>query len=201
MAVIGELLFYSGFRRATLSDALRHNLHTNVSAEVERLSDAVFQQKSDEELVAQIVEGCKANPLVLKLENAQGGAEPRRLDVQDVFGGRATVNGLRITKAIPFEGDAALFELQPDTFDMNPPRGEVRGNRVIVGMVVRENESENAIRYIEETVADIEKYIGRQAEAIAQHNAAVPGTALAAIQRRRATLGKASEIASRLSGR
>ncbi len=200
MAVIGELLFYSGFRRATLSDALRHNLQNNVSAEVERLSDAVFQQKSDEELVAQIVERCKANPLVLQLDKAQGGAEPRRLDVQDVFGDRATVNGLRITKAIPFEGDAALFQLQPDTSDLSPPRGEVHGNRVLIGMDVRESESERAIRYIEETVADIQKYIAWQADAITQHNATVPGAALAAVQRRRATLGKASDIAKRLSG-
>jgi hypothetical protein len=200
VAVLGELLFYSGFRRATLSDALRHNLETNVSAEVDKLRDSEFASKSDEELVAMIVERCKATPLELNLDAAKGDAQPTRLDVQDVFGDRATVDGFRITKAIPFEGDAVLFELQPNQFDMSPPRGEVRGNRVIVGMEVRGSATADAEGYINEQVADIQKYIGWQAEALAQHNAAVPGTARVAIKRRRANSDKASEIARRLSG-
>jgi len=200
VAILGELLFWSGFRRATLSDVLRHNLENNVRAEVEKLRDSEFAAKSDDELVSLMVERCEATPLTLKLEAAKGGAQPIRLDDQDVFGDRVTVDGFRITKAIPFEGDAALFELQPNQFDMNPPHGEVRGKQVIVGMEVRASAAAEAERYIAEAVAGIQKYIGWQAEAIAQHNAAVPGAAMAAIQRRRATSDTAAEIAKRLSG-
>ncbi|MBV8686904.1 MAG: hypothetical protein JOZ90_11030 [Alphaproteobacteria bacterium] len=200
MAVLGELLFYSGFRRATLSDALQNNLAHNVQAEVDKLRDSEFAAKSDEELVALMVERCKSTPLELKLDQSQGGADPIRLNVQDVFGDRAMVDGFRITKAIPFDGDAVLFELQPNQFDLSPPRGEVRGDRVIVGMEVRASAAAEAERYINEQVADIQKYIGWQADAIAQHNAALPGAAMMAIQRRRANSDKASEIARRLSG-
>jgi hypothetical protein len=201
MAVIGELLFWSGGRRATLSDALRHNLEENVPAEVEKLSGSLFQSKTDEELVATIVQRCRANPLVLKVDEAKGDAQPKRMSMRDLWGDDVTVDGLKITQAIPFDGDRTLFELQPNRFDMSPPRGEVRGNTVVIGMEVAQAQADNAVQYIEETRADIQKYIDWQAPTLAEHNAALAGAAAAAIQRRRATLGKASDIASRLSGR
>lgn len=201
MAVIGELLFWSGFQRATLSDALRHNLQNNVQAEVDRLSESEFASKSDEELVVLISDRCRCNPLVLKLDEAEGDAQPTRVSVRDVFGDQATVDGFRIIKAIPFDGDATLFELQPNSYDLSPPRGEVRGNRVVIGMEVAASRAEEAERYIAEAQADIEKYIGWQADAIAQHNDAIPGAVGAAIQRRRATSNTAADIARRLSGR
>jgi len=200
MAVIGELLFWSGMRRPALSDTLRHNLQTNVPKEVEKLSSSLLQEKSDEDLVAMIVTRCQANPLVLELAGATGSAQPQPITIRDVFGDQITVNGLRIIQSIPFRGDAALFELQPNTWDTSPPRGEVRGSKVVIGMEVAESRSEDAIRYIEETRADLQKYIDWQAPTIAEHNAAIPAAALAAIQRRRTILGKASDIASRLSG-
>jgi hypothetical protein len=201
MGVIGELLFFSGFRRASLSDVLRHNLQQVVADAVERLPASDFGAKADAELAAAVAASCKVEPLQLQLEKAEGGAEPTQLTVQDrFFGGSATVQGLEITKSIPFAGDAELFELQPNQFDMNPPRGEVRGDRLVIGMTVRQQAAEEAIRYIEDTVRDVEKYIGWQADVIADHNAQLTGAALAAVQRRRATLSTASDIAKRLSG-
>ena len=200
MAVLGDLLFYSGFRRAGLSDVLRHNESEIVSGLVDGLSDHAFSTKSDDELVAEVIERCTVEPLELELERAKGDAQEISIQVQEVFGDTATVKGLRIVKEIPFSGDAQLFQLQPDTFDLNPPRGTIQGKKLLVGMEVRESQSEEAIRYIEETVASVQTCISRQATAIAQSNARLAAAAHPLIQRRRARLGKASDIAKRLSG-
>jgi hypothetical protein len=138
---------------------------------------------------------------VLRTAEATGDAKPIQVSVRDVFVGSATVSGLRVTQKIPFDGEAELFRLQPNTYDYNPPRGEVSGTTLILGMEVRETEAEQAIQYIEETRKTVQTWIDRQSGQLEQHNAALPEAAIAAVQRRRATLGKASDIASRLSGR
>lgn len=202
MAVHGDLLFYAGFgKRATLSDVLRHNLDAGVRDQVDRLTDAEFNAHDDAALAAMVAANCKAEPIVLKLHDAVGGAEPTKVMVDDFFGGRVSVDGIDVTKAIPFEGDPNLFELQPDQFDLNPPRGTVSGKKLTLGMEVRQSDAEVAVRHIQETLAQVEKCLARQAQAIDAYNAALPGAALPFIQRRRSVLGVASDIASRLSGR
>lgn len=200
MSVIGNLLFYSG-RGPGLSDVLRHNLEKEVPAKVDRIPASDFESKSDEELTSAIVEQAKAEPLTLRLDEAEGDVTEKSITVQDVFGDTATIAGLRVTKVVPFNGEAQFFQLQPNTWDMNPPRGEVRGQKLIVGMEVRESESESAVQYIEQTIARVQEYIGRQQGQIDEHNAQLPGVAAAAIQRRRASVGKASDLAARLRGR
>jgi hypothetical protein len=200
MSVIGNLLFYSG-RGPGLSDVLRYNLEEEVPAKVDRIPAPDFESRSDEELTLAIVEQAKAEPLTLRLGEAEGDVTARSVTVQDVFGDMAAIPGLRVTKVVPFDGEAQLFKLQPNTWDMNPPRGEVQGQKLIVGMEVRESESESAVQYIEQTIARVQEHIGRQQGQIDEHNAQLPGVSTAAIQRRRASVGKASDLAARLRGR
>ncbi|WP_289297951.1 hypothetical protein [uncultured Reyranella sp.] len=200
MAALGELLFYSGFRRPSLSDALRYNLENGVPKAVDALLDSNFQTKNDAQLGVEIVSKCQANALVLKLDHARGGASEILLNYESRWGERAQVKGLRITKEIPFDGDAALWQLQPSAYDLNPPRAEIRSSKVILGMDVPETQSEDAISYIEETIRKIGNYIERQAQEIADHNSQLPQAAAQAIARRRATLSKVDNIAKRLTG-
>jgi hypothetical protein len=46
------------------------------------------------------------------------------------------IKGLRVTKVIPFEGEAVLFNLQPSSSDLYPPRGVVQGTNLTLGMDV-----------------------------------------------------------------
>lgn len=200
MAVIGELLFYSG-RSPGLSDVLRHNLENEVPAKVDRISVSEFDRRTDEELTAMIVEQAKAEPLKLRLEEADAEVTEKAVTAQDVFGGTANIPGLRVTKIVPFDGDADLFKMAPNTFDLNPPRGEVWGHKLVVGMEIPESESESALQYVEQTLTRVEEHIRRQQDQLDEHNSQLPGAALAAIQRRRASLGKASDLAARLRGR
>jgi len=199
MAVIGELLFYTG-RNLQVSDALRNNLQNGVSTKVERLTQRDFDAHSDDELRDRIVEECRAEPIILKLAESKGGAEPKQIAVQNVFGERVVVPGLLITQTIPFDGEAQFFHLCPNQFDQNPPHGTIRGKTLILGMEVRESDAETAMKHIEETRTKVQTWIDRQAGEIAEHNQQLPGVAIEAIKRRRATFSKASDIASRLSG-
>lgn len=200
MSVIGNLLFYSG-QGPGLSDVLRHNLEKEVPAKVDHIPASDFESKSDEELMSAIVDQAKAEPLALRLDEAEGDVTEKSVTVRDVFGDTVVIPGLRVTKVVPFDGEAQLFKLQPNTWDMNPPRGEVQGQKLIVGMEVRESESESAVQYIEQTIARVQEHIGRQQGQIDEHNAQLSGVAAAAIQRRRASVGKASDLAARLRGR
>lgn len=200
MAVIGDPLFWSGQTRPALSDVLRHNLENEVSAKVERLSASQLEGNTDEALVTALVEECKAEPLALRLDEAEVDVKETSIDVQGHFGERARVPGLRATKIVPFNGEAHFFQMTPNTWGMNPPRGEVRGNKLIVGMEVRESESDLAIRHIDETLAAVQSQIDNQRGQIDEHNAQLPSAIASAIQRRRGSLGKASDLAARLRG-
>ena len=201
MSVIGDLLFYSGFgRRPGLADQLRATQDSGLRKAVDGLSVSDFASRSDEELLLSVVEKCAVSPLNLDLAGAKGDVTETSLQRQNLWGETGTIKGLKVTKIIPFTGEAALFELQPSSSDLNPPRGTVRGKAVIVGMEVAEQETDAAVRYIDETVASLQQYIGWQLDAITQHNASLPGLARALIAERRARLSKASDLASRLGG-
>lgn len=201
MTVIGELLFYSGFGRwSDLADQLRATQESGMRTAVDRLSASDFGNFSDVELVTGVVEKCVVAPLSLDLAGATGDVTETSLQRQNLWGETDTVKGLKVTKVIPFEGEAVLFELQPSSSNLNPPRGIVRGKTVIVGMEVAEYETDAAVRYIDEMVASLQQYIGWQSDAIAQHNASLPALACALIAERRARLSRASDLASRLGG-
>lgn len=200
MSVIGDLLFWSG-RGADLDTHLRHALQNAVPAEVDRLPASDFSSKSDDEIVAAVVEKLKGEPIELKLDQAEPDVVEKNVQVRDVFGGTATVPGLRVAKVVPFDGEAGLFKLTPNQWDTNPPHGEVRGDKLVVGMEVRASDDEQAIQYVDQTLEKVQVYIDRQKAQLDAYNEKLPDAIRPAVQRRRATLGKASSVADRLRGR
>ena len=200
MAVLGDLLFFSGRQEPSLDDKLRHNLQIGLPRAVERLPQADFRAKTDDQLASEVAASCSVSGLALKLDKSKGDARPVRFEHQNNWGERAHISGLRITKEVPFEGDVALWKLRPSNWDTNPPRGEIVGSAVVIGMEVPESEGEQAVQHIERTLQQIAVYIEWQSKQIADHNAALPQAAATAIAQRRATFAKADDIAKRLSG-
>ena len=109
MAVIGELLFWSGQRRRDLSDVLRHNLEKEVPSKADRLTAAQFEGTSDDALAVSLYEECKAEPIELNTADASVDVKEVQLRVRDVFGDDVTVQGLRAIKTVPFSGEAQFF--------------------------------------------------------------------------------------------
>jgi hypothetical protein len=200
MATIGDLLFFTGWNRPSLDDALSHSFSSQAPEAVAKLQARDFADRSDDEIAAAIADGLKVAPLVLDLAGAKADVQDKAIQVQDHWGGIATVDGLRITKQIPFSGDKELWKLYANSFSMNPPRGDVRQKEVVIGMEVRAEKSDDAIRYIEETIGQIGEYIENQQQPIAAFNASLPSRLIPMIAARRAHLNKADDIRRKLDG-
>ncbi|WP_380782637.1 hypothetical protein [Sphingomonas sp. R86520] len=201
MAVIGELLFWSRADQASLSDVLRHNLEVEVRQKISQLPAARFDREDDEKMVAALVKEMQCEPIELRLEESDAEVTDISVTVRDVFGDDATVPGLRVVKVVPFDGERDLFGLRPNSWNPNPPRGEVRSGRLLIGMEVRQSQSEEALRYIEETLASVQTCIASQRPMIDEFNRALVETVRSAVISRRQTLGTASDLAARLRGR
>jgi stress response protein YsnF len=80
------------------------------------------------------------------------------------------IPGTKTVIAVPFEGDAGFFAVQPNTFTSNPPRGRIVKNEILL-TDVRTDHSADAIRqeYLR-TVASIKDYLQWLAEAATQFN-------------------------------
>ena len=197
MAVLGELLFH---RRdgVGLDDVLRHQGEQGVRDAVDGLPDTVFSSESDDALTGRLVKQLSIEPLKLLLDQAKAEVKEITLEIQDVFHERARVKGLRATKAIPFTGDPNLWAFRPNPYDFNPPYGQVSGQKVILGMDVREHDAEQAASHIKHAIATIEKYIKTQEVEINTFNSGLAAKVLPQIQLRRARLGKATDLLKKL---
>lgn len=198
MAVIGNILFWQSSGKADLDDVLRQSLDRGVSTRVNALGETRFASETDEQLVAEIVEACCGEPLLLNLDRAESEVRTKRVVVHDHFDGDIEAPGLRVAKKVPFTGEAGLFHLRPNSWDTNPPYGEIQSGYLIVGLEVRESDSERALQYISGALQSVQEYIDRQRPQIEDHNAKLPLVVAPLIARRRASFQKAADIAERL---
>ena len=198
MAVLGELLFVKGMRGPTLDDALRHHGRTTLAQTAENLREAEIKETSNEILIAKLVRESAIEPLALNLEAAQPGVKEVDFDYVNAWRERHTVRGLRVTKAIPFSGDPQLWGLCPSSFDLNPPRGTVRGQSVVVGMDVPAEQNQQAVDWISEQVEKIQTYISRQKVQIDEYCALLAGQAGPLLEARRQRIRLAEDVLRKL---
>ncbi len=197
MPVLGELLFY---RRdgVALDDALRHRNEQVAREAVDGLSDKDFVTKTDDALAQSVANNLKIEPLNVAFDQGHAEVKEISLDVRDVFGDRARVKGLRATKTFQFTGDRYLWELRPNPYDMNPLHGDVSGQKLVLGMDVREHDADQAVTYIKDVVSRIQKYLQTQETQITAFNSGLLARVLPLIQARRARLGKAVDLLKNL---
>lgn len=123
------------FRHAQLSDGLRaHN--SVISQRVQAVAESVMRAVGDAELVEQLAQDLAIIPLRLDRERQKMQREeiqvdvtgdPRRMGFPD--GRRLLIPGIRVTVSIPYVGDEQLWKLQPSTYRLSSPRGNVRAER------------------------------------------------------------------------
>jgi hypothetical protein len=131
MAIIGELLFYSG-NGPDQDDLLRHQASQGLAQAVDAIPEGNFAEHTDEELAARVVERAALQPLIVDFDKAEPQVAPTTVTVRD-FGLMVTVKGYRITKNIPFSGGPQLWTLRTNPANFSPPRGEVRRGHLIIG--------------------------------------------------------------------
>jgi hypothetical protein len=201
MAALGDLLFYRR-DQVDLDDALRHQVEL-LRGKIDALPDKLFSEKSDEGIAAYIAKEHAVQPLVVDFDAATPSVEEAQVDVHDRFGpdrGPVRVPGLLAKKPIPFKGDPELWRLRTNPYNMNPPRGEIRGHTLIIGIAVPAQQADAAAAYIAKTIAEIPEYLQRQETQIAKHNASLAMHAMQWIRLRRQRLGSASDLLKKLGG-
>jgi hypothetical protein len=185
-----------------LGDVLRHQVD-QLRAKVDELPDKTFSEKSDDEIAELIATEQAIAPLVPDFAAATANVRETDVEIQDRFGfdrGPIRVAGLEATKTIPFTGDPELWRLHPNSWGSSPPRGEVRGNNLVIGITVPAQEADRAAQYIEQMIAELPNYIAGQKVLIDQHNAALAAGAMTWIVQRRQRLGAASDLLRKLGG-
>jgi len=201
MAVLGELLFYRR-DQVGLDDVLRHQASL-LHGRIDELPDKLFAEKTDEEIAAHVAAKYAIEPLQLDLAAAKASVEEVQVEVHDRWGyerGPVRVSGLRATKSIPFTGEEDLWRLRTNPFNLNPPRGDVRGRSLVIGIEVAAQQADEAVKYIEDTIAQLPEYLQRQEAQLAPYNAGLAGNAMQWIKMRRAQLGTASDLLKKLGG-
>lgn len=201
MAVLGKLLFHSS-DRVTLSDVLRHQ-GEQLRDDVDALPESLFSTRSDEEIAAQVAQKRALVPITVDLAAVVANVSEIQIQVADQFGfdrGTVQVAGLRATKSIPFAGNADLWRRCPSRHNLNPPRGEVREGKLIVGMEVTAQQSDEAVRYMADAIAGVREYLEWQEAEIVEGNGSLPSQALQWVRNRRQRLSSASDLLKKLGG-
>lgn len=199
MRIHGDVLFLRRNMPA-LAQALDYR-RNQLRAKVDKLPEKLFRDKSDEEIAADIAKSEAIVPLQIDLDNAIADVTETQMEVRDDYGfrpGTFRVAALEATKRVPFTGDPKLWELHPSQYDTNPPRGEIRGSFLTVGMAVRPQQGEQAKQHIDATLASVLKYVTAQRGQIEAYNARISGEVLPLLYERRARLDQATALRGKL---
>jgi hypothetical protein len=195
MSIIGNVLFMSQ-GRASVSDLVRH-LGEQLGKQVDDYDQRKFDAKSNEEVVEALSQDLKIDPLQVDYENGDNSADEISLSVHDVFGGQGKVAGLRVTKSIPFTGDANLWTWGTGQWGSMMPRGDVRANKIVIGIEVRANATEDAVTHITSTIEEIKRYVALQYDVLNVFNSALPSRLLPLVEARRSRRGEAASLLGR----
>lgn len=110
----------------------------------------------------------------------------------------ALVHGERIEVRVPFEGESELFYSQPNAMSSSPPRALIEKNEVVLRYDMPSDAPREVRPLIDQTLNEIDQYLGWQKSMIDAHNNALSQVAGQAIEQRRARLLAQSQRASSL---
>ncbi len=87
------------------------------------------------------------------------------------------VPGNKTVIAVPFEGDTEFFRIQPQSYTLSPPRGEITKSEILL-----------TYEDYQRTVSSIKQYLASLAESAAQFNGQLEGSVSSQIKARKARL-------------
>lgn len=152
-------------------------LNTNVDELVGYLSEKYGIE------VPELIEG----EMVVDQREAQRdvSGDPMRRHSYDRHQGPIMVTGTEISLEVPFFGDPQMFQVQPSTHNLNPPRGTVKGN-ILVATLWGDNLKVDQVRgHIDTWLGEIRQYLQWQRDSFRNFNTALAQQARDAVIRRR----------------
>ena len=167
-----ELLFFEGDLEATLSGAL-----AKAVSEVEKLDPNYLLQVSETDLIASLVEKHRILPVTIKKEDIHvDGPREAKVDVSHDFrygtfpGERTVVPGMTLTVIVPFEGDPTILRCKPQRWNLNPPRGEIKGQEIHLHYGGVDPRADGIKKEYEDELRKIERYLSWGRDQIDSHN-------------------------------
>lgn len=99
---------------------------------------------------------------------------------------------------IPFSGDSRIFQCRPNSFTLNPPRGAVHDQELVLTFIVTGGDGAGAKRDFDAELFKIKQYLGTARGQVNAHNYSLTGRAQAALDARRGRLLQAQNSAAAL---
>jgi hypothetical protein len=188
-----------------LSQSLQNTQH-KMSEEINSLNANRLLNTAPADLVAYLVEKYRVEPV--RLQRDDWYAEPSKEIQIDVRYDQmrwirdtsrpALVPGERTEVRVPFEGESELFYSKPNTMSSSPPRAVIEKNEVVFRYDMPSDAPREVRSLIDQTLNEIEQYLGWQKPMIDGHNSALTQVAAQVIEQRRARLLAQSQRASSL---
>jgi hypothetical protein len=95
------------------------------------------------------------------------------------------VPGNKTVIAVPFEGDAEFFKIQPQTYSLSPPRAEIEKGEILLTYVRTDQNAQAIKQEYERTVSSIKEYLRSLSESAAQFNNQLEGLATSQLKTRK----------------
>jgi len=117
--------------------------------------------------------------------------------VFNISGGPVIRHGLKITIVVPFKGDAALFNVQPTSFDSNPPMAELHSGdiRLVYTVVDPPFDADGASA---RALSQINRYLGNLRPSAEQLETELKRIAVPLIRRKKLEFAGHAQILSSL---
>jgi len=188
------------FSRVSIFDVLNHQ-QERMKIDVNQLDPAVIDRSSEEYLVHDLTARFKLEIPVLEDDKAYISHREVDVDVSHdpmrmIYDRNQPfyIKGTEITVKIPFKGASDLFQVRPQTFNLNPPRGEIRANEVHLVQVRTDNNAAAVKAEYERSVQDIKQHLSWLEGSIADFNSKIGQQVQALLTQRRHTLKSAAEM-------
>lgn len=192
------------FSTYDLSQSLR-NMADKMRQEVESFDANRLLNTAPADLAQYFADKYKVESLTLKQDEWYADTKEVQVDVRydrnryiRDTGRPALVPGERTEVRVPFDGDADLFYAQPNTMSSSPPRAVVEGSELVFKYDSPSDAPIQVRPLLDQTLKEIEQYIGWQRGMIDAHNASLLQAASQAIEHRRARILAQSQRASAL---
>lgn len=189
-------LFHEGDGQATMQSQIQAAVK-----EVSALSEERILNSDVAALVDYFASKYAVTVPTLDRDNLVAEHHERQVTVYDQFDQREfQVPGEAYDFELPFDGDAQIFKLKPNTYNFNPPQAEIQGSTLRFSISGRTLDPSAVKRQIDETVNTIEEYLGWHRTMWSPYDTQLRSSVSQSIEQRRSRLLQQKGAALQLAG-
>jgi hypothetical protein len=165
------------FAQVDMFSVIEHQKQ-QAAKKVQQIDSAHLQRTIEDELVSQIVKEYRLDVPVIKddkiyvADHGEAQVDVSRDFNRAIFDRSRPfyVQGTKMTIAIPFEGDAELFKVQPNSYTTTRPAGEIVGSEIRLTYTQAEPNSEAIKNAYMKTVQEVKQYLEWQRSSADEFN-------------------------------